>query len=107
MPNDDLGMNFFGVVNLRLLNESQKLFGENFLNLKCEKKKRVIQQKLLHPHWNKKDDGWIKIYHRPKERALAYFYHKLSPIFKALFSVTRKKSPNVYKSCPNMISLEK
>ena len=24
-----------------------------------------------------------------------------------LFSVTSKKSPNVYKSCPNMISLEK
>ena len=23
------------------------------------------------------------------------------------FSVTRKKSPNVYKSCPKMISLEK
>ena len=28
--------------------------------------------------------------------------------FKGLeFSVTRKKSPNVYKSCPKMISLEK
>ena len=31
---------------------------------------------------------------------------KISPVI-VLDSVTRRKSPNVYKSCPKMISLEK
>ena len=47
--------------------------------------------------------AWL---HTTMIHALSYI-HVPVDVFRDVTSVTRYKSPNVYKSCPNMISLEK
>ena len=42
-----------------------------------------------------------------KLRGRGRFQKHLLYLYAVMNSVTRKKSPNVYKSCPKMISLEK
>ena len=40
-------------------------------------------------------------------QSMRLFNHCTDMTFLVVHSVTRKKSPNVYRSCPKMISLEK
>ena len=42
-----------------------------------------------------------------KRKKFSDFSYKINNFWGVLISVTRKKSPNVYKSCQKMISLEK
>ena len=52
------------------------------------------------------DQGYCPLTCSIISRIQFYFYLPRNPS-KVVTSVTRRKSPNVYKSCPKMISLEK